>query len=87
MRTFKNKNVSIPYRCVITYIEETMDKKGLILNATPQNDAIKIGTWRFAKKGLWALETYLQKGESFAFATLLHCSSFIALVTIAIRLI
>jgi hypothetical protein len=44
MHTFKNKNMSIPYRCVITYIEETMDKKGLILNATPQNDAIKVGT-------------------------------------------
>jgi hypothetical protein len=44
MRTFKNTNVSIPYHCVITYLEETMDKKVLILNATPQNDAIKVGT-------------------------------------------
>ncbi len=49
MCTFKRKNMSISHCCTTPNIEETMNNKDLILNATSQNDAIKVRLKRFTK--------------------------------------
>jgi hypothetical protein len=50
---FQKKNMLILCHGVcVSNIEKTMDNKNLILNATPQNIAIKVGTRRLKKKHL-----------------------------------
>jgi len=44
MHIFKHEKMSILHHCTTSYIEQTMDNKDLILNATSQNNAIKVGT-------------------------------------------
>jgi hypothetical protein len=44
MHIFKSKKMSILHYCTTSYIEGTMDNKDLILNATSQNNASKVGT-------------------------------------------
>jgi hypothetical protein len=47
----------------VSNIEETMDNKNLILNATPQNIAIKVGTRRL-KKNISELQRLTLKNKS-----------------------
>ncbi len=42
MRTYKSKNMLILDNCTTLDIEKITNNKDLILNATSQNDAIKI---------------------------------------------
>jgi len=44
MHIFKSEKMSILHHYTTSYIEETTDNKDLILNATSQNNAIKVGT-------------------------------------------
>jgi hypothetical protein len=44
--------------------EKTMDNKNLILNATPRNIAIKVGTRRLKKKNICELQRLTFKNKS-----------------------
>ncbi len=52
MHIFKSKNMLVPCYCAILNIKEATYNEHLILNSPSQNDMIKVGTWRFAKKSL-----------------------------------
>jgi len=49
MGTFKNKNMSLLDNCIALDIEKIKNNKDLFLNATSQNDVIKIEMERSLK--------------------------------------
>jgi hypothetical protein len=55
----------IPCCCAILNIKETTYNEDLILNAPSQNDVIKVGTRRFAKKSHVKFEGLLSKPRNF----------------------
>lgn len=76
MHTFKNKNMSILDNCIALDIEKIKNNKDLILNATTQNDVIKIEMERSLKPlvnvGGWVSKLnlpILKKKISFSYNT------------------